>query len=643
VLQVYDFSAKTYIVPRDRKMLKHDFDEMGKHAVFIVKPPAGAQGKGIKLVTKLEEIPKKAPQHALLIPTDVGRFDTSLPCPLSLSQVKMIVQRYIGKPLLINKKKFDLRIYVVLTSFDPLRIYYYEDGLVRFATHDYVDSRKKKDTRNRMMHLTNYSVNKNDESFREACNEGDEDAHKWTLKAMWAHLEAQGIETGPIQKGIKDIVTKTLIASEPTMVSCCNHSRMPRGGAFEVYGFDILIDSKLKPWLIEVNIMPSLSSSSPLDKQIKHSLMADVFHLVGMAPFDRVRFKQDRENQAVMVANLHLGNKREWKFTSRSVFELEGIALETMTPDELEIIMETEDELRRAGSSLRGMSRIFPCDNAEDCDYYAKFFSCKRYMNTLLWKWIRKPDWNLLLPYCRDGVVPGLPNTPTAVPLGDTDVKLKKKKADLARAEKIREDVHDRLQGGSKRAPLKRAQLPPEVPDGPARGAYLRAKAEAKAKADRERGKLPGEPLAGPQDLLNRSFSSLGGFEGEEGSQRGGAKSGRRATPVAAGGELTEQLREGILANHVMRQAQERDVIDDFDPDAAGSQRGGGHRDSSNGGGEPYEGTVHARSPTIDDREWEGTAPRLIPSGFKEDWNHAATIDPPSPGGSRAPPSSGPR
>ena len=38
----------------------------------------------------------------------------------------MIVQRYIGKPLLINKKKFDLRFYVVLTSFDPLRIYYYE-------------------------------------------------------------------------------------------------------------------------------------------------------------------------------------------------------------------------------------------------------------------------------------------------------------------------------------------------------------------------------------------------------------------------------------------------------------------------------------------------------------------------------------
>jgi len=70
----YDFSAKTYIVPRDRKMLKHDFDELGKQACFIIKPPAGACGRGIRLTTKYEEIPKK---------------------------VKMIVQRYIGKPLLI--------------------------------------------------------------------------------------------------------------------------------------------------------------------------------------------------------------------------------------------------------------------------------------------------------------------------------------------------------------------------------------------------------------------------------------------------------------------------------------------------------------------------------------------------------------
>ena len=61
---------------------------------------------------------------------------------------------------------------------------------------------------------------------------------------------------------------------------------------YELYGFDILVDSNLKPWLLEVNTSPSLSSSSPLDKRIKSMLMADMFHLLGIVPFNK-RMVQD--------------------------------------------------------------------------------------------------------------------------------------------------------------------------------------------------------------------------------------------------------------------------------------------------------------------------------------------------------------
>ena len=44
---------------------------------------------------------------------------------------------------------------------------------------------------------------------------------------------------------------------------------MHRNNCFEIFGFDILIDSDLKPWLIEVNLSPSLSTDSPLDHEIK--------------------------------------------------------------------------------------------------------------------------------------------------------------------------------------------------------------------------------------------------------------------------------------------------------------------------------------------------------------------------------------
>jgi len=64
----------------------------------------------------------------------------------------------VHKPLLINGFKFDIRLYVLVTSYDPLKIYLYKDGLVWFATEKYTvnpSSLKKW-----FIHLTNYSVNK---------------------------------------------------------------------------------------------------------------------------------------------------------------------------------------------------------------------------------------------------------------------------------------------------------------------------------------------------------------------------------------------------------------------------------------------------------------------------------------------------
>ena len=68
------------------------------------------------------------------------------------------VSRYVARPYLINGTKFDLRLYVLLTGVNPLRIYLYDDGLVRFASNKYTnDSSRVGDV---FMHLTNYSINK---------------------------------------------------------------------------------------------------------------------------------------------------------------------------------------------------------------------------------------------------------------------------------------------------------------------------------------------------------------------------------------------------------------------------------------------------------------------------------------------------
>jgi hypothetical protein len=72
------------------------------------------------------------------------------------------VSRYVTNPLLINGHKFDLRIYVLVTCFDPLRVYVFKEGLARFASEPYTSANSKS---NKFVHLTNYSVNKKNDNF----------------------------------------------------------------------------------------------------------------------------------------------------------------------------------------------------------------------------------------------------------------------------------------------------------------------------------------------------------------------------------------------------------------------------------------------------------------------------------------------
>jgi hypothetical protein len=60
-----------------------------------------------------------------------------------------------------------------------------------------------------------------------------------------------------------------------------------RSNCFELFGYDILIDSDLKPWLIEINLSPSLAVESPLDITIKSNLISEILTMVGVKKFDR--------------------------------------------------------------------------------------------------------------------------------------------------------------------------------------------------------------------------------------------------------------------------------------------------------------------------------------------------------------------
>ena len=86
------------------------------------------------------------------------------------------------------------------------------------------------------------------------------------------------------------------MAVEPEI---CSQMRMNKhkGNCFEIYGFDVLIDENFKPWLLEVNVAPSLSSSSPYDKKVKTTLLSDSMHLMGYNIFDRKKMEEERRDK----------------------------------------------------------------------------------------------------------------------------------------------------------------------------------------------------------------------------------------------------------------------------------------------------------------------------------------------------------
>ena len=66
---------------------------------------------------------------------------------------------------------------------------------------------------------------------------------------------------------------------------------------FEVLGFDIFIDSDLKPWIIEVNHAPSFACDSPIDLKIKKGLLIDVVRLLNLSYNRKQKFKRDKANE----------------------------------------------------------------------------------------------------------------------------------------------------------------------------------------------------------------------------------------------------------------------------------------------------------------------------------------------------------
>ena len=124
---------------------------------------------------------------------------------------------YINNPLTFNGFKFDLRIYVAITSLNPLRVYIYEEGLTRFATCKYTAPQNNQQgfsKASKFMHLTNFSVNKKNLNFVQNDDADDRRSSKWSITNLRKAMREQGIDDVPIWRKIEDICIKTVLSAE---------------------------------------------------------------------------------------------------------------------------------------------------------------------------------------------------------------------------------------------------------------------------------------------------------------------------------------------------------------------------------------------------------------------------------------------
>jgi tubulin polyglutamylase TTLL5 len=327
----FDFLPESYILPNEYTFLKDKMDK-NQNQYWIVKPVASSQGRGIFLTQDISEIPSNCP---------------------------MIASRYISNPFLINKKKFDLRIYAFVTSIQPLRIYRFNEGLTRFSANNY-----NSDKNDRCAHLTNYAVNKNNKNYIQNNQPFDIDynSSKWTLTSFKQYLEDHDIDSKLIFDKIDDIIIKTLISCENNLVSAISKYCAFQENCFELYGFDILIDDNLNCWLMEVNLSPNLHYDAPIDLKIKGEMIAEMFDLLRIVPYDiRNEIYENTSKYSSISKYLNYPELKDIKITNEIKQQ----------------IWDTEEENAR----IKQFKRIFPTINYP---FYQKFFDQERIINYIL-------------------------------------------------------------------------------------------------------------------------------------------------------------------------------------------------------------------------------------------------------------------
>ena len=228
------------------------------HNLWIIKPIDCNRGNGIEILSRFTDL-QKCVQNV----DDKVRSTKGVNLPVS----KVLVQKYIERPMLITERKFDIRMWVLLDSM--VNLYIFPEGYLRLSSEKYTCTDSSK-----YIHLTNNAIQQYSKGYGEK-EAGNQLSFKdlksyFSTNQEYAKLD---FEKGIMQRILK--VTKMAFASVHNKI---NQNR--REKLFELFGMDFMLDENAGVWLIEVNTNPCLALSSPLLEKLIPRMLDDALKMV---------------------------------------------------------------------------------------------------------------------------------------------------------------------------------------------------------------------------------------------------------------------------------------------------------------------------------------------------------------------------
>lgn len=217
---------------------------------WMLKPKNAARGKGVQLVGDPAEVPMES---------------------------SWMVQEYLENPHTMHGRKYVLRLYVLVASVSPFRVYLYRQGFAKLASAPY----DEENANNPYSYLTNPDIN--------ALNlEAEVPVEFVDLDRYRAWLRDQDHDDDALFARVEDMVALTCLSALEPMRERARVIGADTRGCYELMGIDCLVDDQLKPWVLECNLSPSLEvcagadSGGAIEEDIKGALVADMVEMLGL-------------------------------------------------------------------------------------------------------------------------------------------------------------------------------------------------------------------------------------------------------------------------------------------------------------------------------------------------------------------------